>query len=180
MLFSLRWAFIPALIAGWFLAAEAAWAITPQVNDQAGMFSKAAVTTANDEIKEIKRHYKKDLVIETYDTLPGKKGEQAQKLEGAARTKLFEEWVAQRADELNVDGIYVVICRKPTQIQVEAGRETRKKAFTGADCKQLTNRLVDKFKAKKFDDGLVEGVRYVRDTLSTNLKGAAPANAKNH
>jgi len=55
----------PALV-----AAGAASAITPRVDDKAGVFSADAVRKADQAIKEIKRRFNKDLVIETYESPP--------------------------------------------------------------------------------------------------------------
>src|SRR6266480_7161130 len=66
MLHFARWMLVPAVVLGWLVAAgPVAAALTAEVRDEAGIFSKDAVERANREIKEIKRQFKEDLVVET-------------------------------------------------------------------------------------------------------------------
>ena len=87
-----RWVLIPALVAGWLTAAGPAWAITPQVKDDAGFFSPAAVKKANEVIRDIKDRLHKDVVIETFKTVPANKVDQVKEMNPQARNRFFEEW----------------------------------------------------------------------------------------
>jgi uncharacterized membrane protein YgcG len=172
MLASVRLALIPAIVTGWLLAAGPAQALTPKVKDDGGFFSPDAVKRADQEIKEIKQRFNKDLVVETYATVPANKVEQVKKLDRNARRKFFADWVDQRARDQGVDGIVVLICKDPASIEVGVGLETRKRDFTLDNRDHLVRLLVEEFKAKKYDEGLIQGVQYVHDTISSNHGGA--------
>jgi uncharacterized membrane protein YgcG len=165
-----RWVLVPALVAGWLTAAGPARAITPQVKDDASFFSPAAVKKADEVIREIKQRFNKDLVVETFKTVPANKVDQVKEMDQQARNRFFADWVAARARELDIDGVYVLICKQPSHIQVGVGPETRKRDFTLANRDELARSLLSKFKAKEFDDGLLQGVQYVRDTIAANRK----------
>src|SRR4051794_8109319 len=93
-------------------------AATPTVRDEAGLFSADAIKRAERTMERIEREAKRDVVVETYNTLPGK-GEEL------SREQVFE-WARERARELRVQGIYILICKKPSKFQVLEGNATEK------------------------------------------------------
>src|ERR1700687_2122828 len=114
MLSAIRRALVPVVIvAGWLLAGGPAAALTPTVKDEASFFSPKAIQQANDGIRDIKDRFHKDLVVETFKTVPANKVDQVAKMDGQARNQFFEEWVRDRARQEGVDGIFVLICQKP-------------------------------------------------------------------
>src|SRR5262249_24993110 len=69
-----------------------------------------------------------------------------------------------------------LITKSPGHVQVEVGDETRKQGFSDRDRAHLRDLLVNKFKEKDYDAGLLEAIEYVRSTMDTNLS-KAPAGA---
>jgi uncharacterized membrane protein YgcG len=160
-------------LGGWLLLAVClvlatavpALAVVPEVQDGAGFFKPEAIAKANDELAEIGRRFKKDLLIETYATVPADKVAAVKAMDKEGRTKFFQEWANSRAKRRRVEGIYVLISKDPAHIQVEVGRQTEKAAFTIEDRNRLREILVDAFQKKEFDRGLLDGVQYVEKTL---------------
>src|SRR5579875_2331013 len=162
-----RWLLIPALLIGWLgLSTGAFAAVAPVIKDDGKFFSAEAVEKANAQIKKIAQDYDKDLLIETFPTIPAdlKKDYQPEK-----KREFFEKWARDRAHDNAVNGVYVLICKTPPHLQVEVGNETQKKAFTVRNRNELAKMLLDKFKAKKYDEGLLEAVDYYGKTLRQNL-----------
>ena len=151
------------------LAATPAVALTPQVKDEAKFFSAEAVQKADRLIREIKDRHGKDLLIETFPTVPDDRAEKVKHMDRSERGRFFEEWARERARQEGVNGVYVLICKEPGHVQVEVGNETRQRAFTVEDRDRLRDILVKAFKAKEYDQGLLDGVEYVRDTVQKNL-----------
>ena len=112
MLSYLRCALVPMLVVGLLFAAEWAAAASPEVKDGAGFFSADVVKKANEQIKEIKEHHQKDMMIETVTAAP----KEAQELRGDARNKFFEEWAAKQAKAANVNDIYIVMTKQPSHL----------------------------------------------------------------
>jgi uncharacterized membrane protein YgcG len=160
---------------GWLTLAGPAAALTPEVKDEAGFFKPETVRKANETIKRIKQQHKKDLVIETFAHIPDGKEKEAVGADAKAREQFFRDWAVQRARESGVDGIYVLVCKEPSYLQIAVGNETRKRAFPDADRQALSKLMLDRFKEKQFDEGLLESVRLVQNTLQTNLAGAKAA-----
>src|SRR5262249_1448026 len=113
-----RWALIPALLIGWLVAVHSVRALDPEVKDAAGFFSPDVVKEANAEIKGIKQRHKKDLLIETFETVPMNRRKQVQTLKGEAREKVFIDWRRERMEQAKVNGIYILICKEPPHLQI--------------------------------------------------------------
>jgi len=161
----------PALILTLFVAAAAltstpAWA---QVQDQAGFFSADAVTRATQTIDRIKREHGKDLRFETYPGVPSNLQSDFQRL---GKEQFYEQWAQDRGKALGLDGMLVLITREPPRIQIQVGRATRERAFTQANRQELFNTLSSRFKAKQYDDGLMDAVDYVYRQMGQNLRAA--------
>lgn len=187
MLLTIRRHLLPtALVSGLLLAVgTAAAALVAEIKDDGGFFSPAAIAKANEVIKEIHRDFKKDLLIETFKTVPADRAEEVKKMDKAELNKFFQAWALQRARAAQVNGVYILISKEPPHLQVEVGNETQQKAFTLANRDELARRVIAKFKQaaevkddeakrKFYDEGLLEGVNYVYSTMKSNIgvKGA--------
>jgi len=158
---------VAALAAVLFASPVPAWALTPAVHDDAGFFTADAVSKADEIIKDIKERHRKDLLIETFPTAPAGKEEGAKGDDGKANPRFFAAWALQRARAEHVNGIYVLICKEPRYIEPAVGNKTHD-LFSDDDRDHLGKVLIDHFKQKQYDEGLLEGVRYVQSTLDRN------------
>jgi hypothetical protein len=181
----LRWTIIPTLLVG-LLATTALAAIVAEVRDEAGFFSADAVRRANEVIDDIHRDFKKDLLIETFKTVPADKADEFKKLDKGAHAKFYNDWAIQRARTAKVNGVYVLIVKDPGHLQVEVGNETREKAFTIENRNKLAEIMTRKFrdardakedaeKQKIYDQALTDGVRYVFSTMKSNIGSSKTA-----
>ncbi|MGH7226830.1 MAG: TPM domain-containing protein, partial [Gemmataceae bacterium] len=176
MVSNVRWLLIPTLLMGWLgLTVVASAAVAPIIKDDGKFFSAEAVNKANDKIKKIAQDHNKDLLIETFPEIPAdlKKDYTPDK-----KKEFFEKWARDRAHENAVNGVYILICKKPGYLKVEVGNETQKKAFTPRNRNELAKNLTDKFKKEKYDEGLLEAVDFYAKTLRENLGRAHGARAK--
>jgi uncharacterized membrane protein YgcG len=162
-----RWVLIPLCLT--FVAASPARAIVPELQDGAAFFKPETIAKANDILAEIGKNHKKDLLIETYATVPADKVAAVKTMDKEAKAKFFQEWANSRARRRRVEGIYVLISRDPGHIQVEVGRETQKGAFTLKDADHLRELLIAAFEKKEYDRGLLDAVQYVQKTLDENM-----------
>ena len=86
-------------------------------------------------------------------------------------------WATKRIAEAKFSGVYVLLCRRPGQLQVEVDKQTRQKAFTQADVDQLVKVISAQLLEKKYDAALLDGVDCVQSALQKNL-GKPKAAAK--
>src|SRR5579859_961389 len=139
-------------------------ALTPEVRDDAGFFKTETVKKADEVIKAIKRDKKKDLLIETFRHVPADKEKEANSSDHEVKNRFFNEWALERARKEEVNGIYVLICKDPPYVKVAVGNKTHKE-FTDDERDHLGKILVDRFKKKEYDEGLLEAVNYVQSKL---------------
>jgi hypothetical protein len=164
---------VPAILVGGLLTGPPATAkeTAPTIQDDARLFSKRAREEANTIMAEIKRLYKKDLLIETVAKAP----EDIKKLKTAAeRRKFFVNLARKHAKNAKVNGVYVLITKSPGYVVPVAGQQTQKKAFTTANLLKLGNDFYKALKEakgdeNKRDEALLTAVKYVRDTMKSNL-----------
>jgi uncharacterized protein len=140
-------------------------AVVARVNDSGGFFSIEAVSRADAKIREIRREFGKDLLIETLPKIPDNLQGRYKEL---GKDRFFAEWAERRAEEARAVGVYVLLCRDPSRLQVEVGKPTRVSAFTLSDRDRLAQRMLSLLKAKKNDQALAEAVDFVATTLSKN------------
>ena len=135
------------------------------VRDGAGFFSPATVEQANRQIADINGKYGKDVVIETYPALPANLAPQ---LESLGQERFYANWLRDRAAQLGLDGVLVLITRQPAYIQVGQGGDTARAAFTADDRNRLRDGLVSTFRQRQYDDGLLRAVAFVDRTMASH------------
>jgi hypothetical protein len=168
-----RWVWLPLALS--VAMTGPAWAVVPEVKDGAGFFTPGALTKANQELAQIQKKYRKDLLIETFATVPADKADAVKKMDKQARNRFFETWAVERARGERVEGIYVLITKQPGHVQVEVGKNEQKRGFrVPADSNRLQEIFVKNFQNKEYDSGLLEGIRFVDEKLGENLGVATP------
>jgi uncharacterized membrane protein YgcG len=147
--------------AWWLLLPDRAAAVAPVIVDGGEFFSADAVKKANEQIRELYRKYDRDLLIETFKTVPAELAEKAKSLSKEERDKLFETWAREQAEARAVNGIYILITREPPRLQVEVSPRFRS-VVDGRSKDRLLNMLLNDFRNKNFDAGLDEAVKFMR------------------
>ncbi len=142
------------------------------IRDEGKFFSPQAIDQAQKRIAEIKRDFKKDLLVETFVHPPANRKKEYQSLlqneKDKGKEKFFAAWARERYNQNGVHGVSILICKDPTYLYVEEGKLTETKAFTSANAKRTRDILVEEFKKQDFDRGLLRAVEYVGDTFKTN------------
>src|SRR5262245_2762608 len=141
-----------------------------EIRDHGRVFSDDAISKAKATISDIEKHYHRRIVVETFSEIPGEKLA-AYDLAGkdkAARAKFFRDWLQDRAKADGATGVFILICKKPGHVEVEAGTETRKKDFSDADAKELRSQFRESFNENKFDEGLLSGLDFIENTMKAH------------
>lgn len=160
--------------------ASRAHALTPEVRDGAGFFKPETVARANEIIKEVEQRYKKDLLVETVPHVPERERQEATSSDPHVKDRFFVDWADRRARDEGVNGIYVLITREPGHVEVAVGNRTRTE-FPDEERHRLVEILLNHFKKKEYDEGLLEAVRYVQSTLAAHTRvGGAPSAGSEH
>src|SRR5207249_735367 len=107
-----------------------------KVQDSAKMFSDRARQKADALIDEIKRQFKKDLIVVTFS----KASESIKDVnvrDPKEKRRFFVKWAQDEARARNLNGVLILFCKDPGYVIAVAGKETRKKAFTDANLIEL-------------------------------------------
>lgn len=139
-----------------------------EVRDGADFFSDKTEQQANERMQQVRQRHGKDVVVETVPVL-----------EGAPAGKQGEEFLrdeaTRRGKEAGVNGLYVLISRKPSWFYIGIDPETQKGAFTPADRVRVRDLVMERFTAKDFDGGLLAALDEIDKTLAGNPSGAGAA-----
>ncbi|HEX2973077.1 MAG TPA: TPM domain-containing protein [Tepidisphaeraceae bacterium] len=155
--------FIVPLLAILLLSALNAWA---DVRDPTGLFSPQTIQQANATIQKIRQQTGKDVVVEVFPEIPS---DFRGNYNPAQKATFFNTWMQSRARQLGVNGIYILINRNPSNLDVGVGAETARRAFTLADRNQLASTMLGSFRNKQYDQGLQAGLNFVQQRMQANL-----------
>ena len=157
-----RWHVVGGVILTALAVAAPVRAVAPEIKDEAKFFTPDAIKKANKEIRDLARKYDKDLLIETFPTVPGDHAERVKNMTGEERGKFFYNWANDRAEAAVVNGIYILICKEPARLEIIITRKARstfdKEAFA-----KLRELLLRQFRDKHYDAGLSQAVDFVRE-----------------
>jgi uncharacterized membrane protein YgcG len=151
-------------VVAWLAFVARAAAVAPEIKDEAKYFSPEAVKKANETIREIYKKYGKDLLIETFASVPADQAEKVKDMTTAEKNTFFRKWAVQRAQQSVVQGIYILVCKDPRNLQILISKKTES-VFDSKAFKKLKENLFTDFGNKKFDEGLLAAVKLVKDTL---------------
>jgi uncharacterized membrane protein YgcG len=160
---------------GWALGLAGLFAaVAPEVNDQGKFFSAAAVKKANDRILDIARKFDRDVLVETFEVIPGTPAEKIKEMSVKERDAFFRQWVKKRCEEKAVHGFYVLVTREPKYLYV--GQEPAPdKVRPGphlneAGVTKVREYLLGQFRDGNFDEGLTGFVQRVEEGLAAGAK----------
>lgn len=168
-----------ACVCGLTLAASAmAFAGTPGVRDSSHLFfSAAAIQQADAQAREIQQLYHKDVLVEVFAEPPAGRRSEVEKMTESDRNHFYDQWAESRMKATDIRDVYVIVSKTPARVQVRVGPETVKTLFTVDDRKKLSSLFVDSFRDKKFDDGLLQGMKFIRDRLGDKMLPVPVVNA---
>lgn len=134
------------------------------IRDEGKFFSPETVQKANQEIARIAHRYGRDILIETFQSVPADDADRVKGMNSEQRLNYFRTWARKRATAEGVNGIVILICRNPSTLYVNV-TQSAKGVITQTEEKQLQGALLTKFREKKYDDGLTEAIRLLRDVF---------------
>jgi hypothetical protein len=135
------------------------------VKDNAHLFSPEAIKKAIEELRDISKRFDRDVMVETYPHVPDKDVNKVRDMSRQERNEYFRQWASQRLRSEAVNGALILICKEPSHLQVQFSERVRS-IFSDEDTKKIVDLLVSRFRDKKFDEGLQDAIRYIRDKLA--------------
>jgi uncharacterized protein len=149
------------------------------IRDAGNFFSPSAIARANDIIYDIHARFGKDLLVETFPSIPNDLKPQ---YDPQQKAQFFSQWAGQRFTAQNVDGIFILVCRDPSYLDIRVGDQTIN-VFGAANQNELRQALLNSFRSRNFDQGLTDATEYVRSSLTRNIaalsQGAQSSSGQN-
>jgi uncharacterized membrane protein YgcG len=140
-------------------------AVAPEIKDGGKFFSADAIKKANKETREIAKRFERDLLIETFATIPGDQAERVKSMSHEERAKFFRNWATDRAEAAIVHGVYILVCREPAFLEIIITAKGRQ-AFDNQSFEKLRALLLAAFREKRYDEGLQNAVDFVRERFA--------------
>jgi len=154
-------AYLPAML-------SPVWAIfPPPVKDDGKFFGKEGTEKANKKIRAIYEKYKKDVVVVT---IPELNAEQLKKLKEDGNTKFFGKMAREAAVNLGLNGVLILISKKPTFLFIYMDPDTQKAGFTTGVRDKVIAKIVAQFKEENFDAGLLDGLDAIEAAFKASSK----------
>jgi uncharacterized membrane protein YgcG len=152
--------------AGW---AAAPAAVAPEIQDGGKFFSPAAVKKANERLAAIYRKYDRDILIETFASVPEGDADKLKAADKAERAEYFLSWAKDRVAQRAVNGVYVLICKEPRYLRVGVV-EKQPHLFPGGFRDAVEEALMKEFRESHFDEGLEKTIQLVEEKLAKQVK----------
>ncbi len=148
------------------------WLARADVHDNAKIFGPDAIDRADAAMTKMEQAHNKQLVVETFTGIPD---DQKPSMEKLGKDAFFKQWMSNRARELRVNGVYVLICMDPKHLEVGAGRNTIARGdFTEQDVQKLRDQMQKLLKEKDYDGALSNAVDTVDQAYTANIHGNNP------
>jgi hypothetical protein len=159
-----RWLRFAAAAVGCLVVAMSVDAVTPEIRDDAKLFSPAAVKKADSIIREIYRQHDRDVLIETFAGVPVADVERFKAMDTSKREGYFLQWAKDRASDRLVNGVYVLICKEPHYLEVGVV-EKQPHRFPPGTRDAIKTILRKELKEGRYDEGLAEALKVIESEL---------------
>jgi S1-C subfamily serine protease len=134
------------------------------IKDEGKFFSAEAVDKANEAIKELWKKYERDVVVETFPSVPASDQEKVKAMSREERSRYFRSWSQSRIRVEGINGLHFLVCREPSHLNIEVSANARD-VFDDASVKILIQTVLEQFRKKEFDKGLESVIDYAREKL---------------
>lgn len=128
--------------------------------DDGKFFSEEAFKKIAPAAEKLLKEKNTDLFIETVMTPWKGDAEKIKAMTPAEREKFFRELADERAKEVKLKGVYVLVCKNPSSLYVIVPDPSE---FPPGYATKVKTALLDAFKEKKFDEGLQKAIDITLD-----------------
>jgi hypothetical protein len=156
---------ILAVVGCCLIVTSPAAAVAPQIRDEGKFFSAEAVKKADEQIRDLYAKYNKDLLIETFLSVPADQLEKVKAMDAKQKSEYFHKQAVERAKERAVNGIYILITKEPKYLYVEITPRAQA-VFDREFYNRLREILFSNFGEERFNEGLAAAVRAVQERLA--------------
>ncbi len=155
---------VAVVVAAWLAFLGRAGAVAPEVRDEGKFFSPEAIKKANEIIHAIALKYNRDVLVETLPAPPAD-AEKVKAMDRKDRVAYFHKLAEDRIKARAVHGVYLLVCKDPPHFRFEVTEDARGVINMEANMK-LDKILLDDFRNKKYDDGLLAALKFLSEKFA--------------
>jgi hypothetical protein len=137
--------------------------------DEGKFFSESAWKLVQPAAERLFKEKGIDLVVETFNNSPTGDVAKLRALSAAEREKFFKEHSSERAKALDLNGIYIFVCRNPAFLWVGVSNSLATKLPSGFGS-IVSKKFLTTFRDRKFDEGLKEGLQLILESAGVEEK----------
>src|SRR5262245_15498381 len=159
-----------AVLAGLATAGPAFARVFP-VRDQAELIKdKAVLEKINATIREIDQRFSKEVLIETFTSVPAADAARVKSMSKDTRKQYFFDRARSLAKNNKVNGFYIFANKSPvTSLEVLEDNKTDRALPIES---KVRDAILEHFKKDDFEGGFLKGVTIIRDELAANPAAA--------
>jgi hypothetical protein len=128
--------------------------------DDGKFFGAEALAKTGPAAEKLLKEKQTDFLVETVMTPWKGDADKVKAMKPEEREKFFRELVEERAKEIRLHGIYVMVCKNPSFVYVY---DSHPEDFPPGFATKVKATLIDEFKQKEFDKGLQKAIALVLD-----------------
>lgn len=175
---TLSWKLLTGLIACLLVAGTAAALDKPEVRTEEGFFQPETIEKANTIIRSLKEEFGKDLVVETFASVPEHDVKLVKSMTARRMARHFQEWAQERGEMLGVDGVYILLCKQPPYATVHVSQDLQERGFTESKRAAIARLLPTSWTSRSRDAKLLSAIEKSRNEIIRALQNEpAPADA---
>ena len=142
-----------------------------QIIDTAHMFSPSTVVRANQIIARMHAKTGKTIWVETFAGIPA---DINQAFPHASMHHLFYQWAGKIRRSEHVNGVVIIICRKPGYLIIRGGRSALNSVFSRSNQARASRLMLALFRSGQFQSGVLTGLQFISSTIEQRTAAAAP------
>ncbi len=144
------------------------------VLDGAHFFPPNAVVQANQMIARMQAKTGKTILVQTFASVPPSIEKQ---FPHQSLHSFFYRWAGVVGRAHHVQGVVIIICRKPGYLIVRADKSTLGSVFTRSEQARASELMLDLFRGSEFKGGLLTGVEFITRTIEQRAEQLQAAHA---
>ncbi|MGC8561057.1 MAG: TPM domain-containing protein [Phycisphaerae bacterium] len=140
-----------------------------QIMDAAQMFSSSTVVRANQIIARMHAKTGKTIWVETFTGIPV---DISKAFPHASLHRLFYQWAGKIGQTDHVNGVVIIICRKPGYLIIRGGKGVLKSVLSRRDVDRASRVMLALFRSDQFQSGLLTGIQFISSTVEQHTAAA--------
>ncbi len=159
-----------SLLVGFVLPLSLSAKASAQIIDTAHMFSCSTVVRANQRSARLHAKTGRTIWVQTFAGIPA---DISQEFPQASLHHLFYQWAGKIGRSDHVNGVVIIICRKPGYLIIRGGRSALNSVLSPSKQARASRLMLALFRSGQFQSGLLTGLQFISSTMEQHTAATA-------